>query len=366
METFLLIARLLLAAVFVVAGVSKLLDLGGSRQAVRDFGVPASLAGLLGKALPIFEIGIAIALIPLSSARWGALGALALLLAFVAAIGTNLARGRRLDCHCFGQLHSEPAGWSTLIRNAVLTAVSALVLWQGAGLGAVAWLADLSLSGRTGAVAGLGALALLVVEGWVILQMMGQNGRLLARIDALDAATAPMEELRVGALAPAFALPDLDGVTTSLDELRADGVPVLLVFSDPNCGPCNSLLPELGRWQRDHAAALTIAVVSRGAVEANRAKVDRYGLKRVLLQQDREVAIAYQAGGTPSGLLVRTDGTVGSSLAFGVESLRSLVAQTVGAPASMPAAHASRTTQRAPQTAHGTSAGERSVIGGHG
>ena len=36
--------------------------------------------------------------------------ALALLLAFVGGIVVNLARGTTPDCHCFGQLHSEPAG----------------------------------------------------------------------------------------------------------------------------------------------------------------------------------------------------------------------------------------------------------------
>ncbi len=40
MATALLIARVLLAAVFLVAGLAKLADLAGSRQALRDFGVP--------------------------------------------------------------------------------------------------------------------------------------------------------------------------------------------------------------------------------------------------------------------------------------------------------------------------------------
>ena len=42
MDAALLIARLLLAAVFTLAGVAKLSDLKGSRQAIIDFGVPAA------------------------------------------------------------------------------------------------------------------------------------------------------------------------------------------------------------------------------------------------------------------------------------------------------------------------------------
>src|SRR5215212_5398116 len=106
MDVVLLIARLLLAAVFLVAGVAKLLDLRGSRAAMSGFGVPERLAGPLGLILPLVEIGVAILLLPVSTARWGALASLVLLGAFVAAISYNMKNGRTPDCHFFGQLHS--------------------------------------------------------------------------------------------------------------------------------------------------------------------------------------------------------------------------------------------------------------------
>ena len=56
MDVVLFIARLLLAAVFIVAGFAKLADLPGSRQALRDFGVPAVLANPSGVLLPLAEI----------------------------------------------------------------------------------------------------------------------------------------------------------------------------------------------------------------------------------------------------------------------------------------------------------------------
>src|SRR3712207_963926 len=143
MEVALLVARLLLAAVFVVAGLAKLADRAGSRQAMRDFGLPAVLAAPLGVLLPLAELTVAAALIPTSTAWWGAVGALALLLLFVVGIGANLARGRKPDCHCFGQLHSSPAGWKTLARNGALAAVAGFIIWggrEGAGPSAVTWL----------------------------------------------------------------------------------------------------------------------------------------------------------------------------------------------------------------------------------
>src|SRR3989440_4627818 len=107
MALVLLIARLLLAAVFLVAGLAKMADLAGSRQALRDFGVPAVFASPFGTLLPLAELTVAVALIPTVSAWWAALGAVVLLLLFVVGIGFNLARGRTPDCHCFGQLHSS-------------------------------------------------------------------------------------------------------------------------------------------------------------------------------------------------------------------------------------------------------------------
>src|SRR3712207_1818636 len=99
MGTALLVARLLLAGVFLVAGLAKLTDRAGSRQGLIGFGIPSALATPLGILLPLAELAVAIALIPISTAWWGALGALALLLLFVVGIGVNLARGRNPDCH---------------------------------------------------------------------------------------------------------------------------------------------------------------------------------------------------------------------------------------------------------------------------
>jgi thiol-disulfide isomerase/thioredoxin/uncharacterized membrane protein YphA (DoxX/SURF4 family) len=352
MDIVLLLARLVLAGVFIVAGVAKLVDRRGSTQAMRDFGILTSLAAPFGAALPVAEIAVAIALIPTASARWGALGALILLLAFVAGIGYNLAHGKKPDCHCFGQLHSEPAGWPTLIRNGVLLAVAAFVLFQGwddSGASTVAWIGDLSaIQSVTVAVAAL-AVAMLAVVGWGLVQLMQQNGRLLIRLDALETAIetgkpvvpAPAAAksgagLPVGAVAPTFDLPDVHGMRMTPDTLRSSGKPVMLIFSDPGCGPCNALLPEIGRWQREHEKGMTLALVTRGDIESNRSKSAEHGIRHVVLQENREVAQAYQASATPSAILVQPDGTIGSPLAMGADAIRGLVAQTVGAPVAVP------------------------------
>jgi len=110
----------------------------------------------------------------------------------------------------------------------------------------------------------------------------------------------------------------------------------MLLFTDPNCGPCNALLPEIGRWQQEHAQKLTISLISRGATEDNRTKSSEHGLTSFLLQEDWEVSEAYEVGGTPSAVIVEPDGKVGSPVVAGSEAIQSLVARTVETPTQLP------------------------------
>src|SRR5262249_6287816 len=123
--------RLLLSALFLVAGTSKLLGgFANSRKALGDFGVPAFLVKPLSIVLPIVELTIACLLLASGSALLGAIAALSALLIFNAAIATNLALGKHPSCNCFGQLHSEPIGWKTFARNSVLAAMAGALVWS--------------------------------------------------------------------------------------------------------------------------------------------------------------------------------------------------------------------------------------------
>ncbi len=110
MEMVLLVERLVLAAVFLVAGLATLSDRARSRQTLIDFGVPASVASPFALLLPLAELVVAVVLVPLSTAWRRGVGALTLLLLFVAGISYTLGRGRKPIWPCFGQLYSSPAG----------------------------------------------------------------------------------------------------------------------------------------------------------------------------------------------------------------------------------------------------------------
>jgi peroxiredoxin len=357
MDAALLIARLVLGAVFTLAGVAKLSDLKGSRQAIIDFGVPSAIAAPLGLVLPLAELTVAATLLAASTAWLGALGALALLSVFVVGIMYNLARGRKPECHCFGQLHSAPAGWKTLARNGALAAIAGFVLWAGyeggAGPSALSWVGALSTAQQLALLLGVLVLALLAGQWWFLVHLLRQNGRLLVRLEAVEATLAEggsvlatsqngtpvrqeAEGLPVGSEAPDFSLSGLYGETFTLEALRTPGKPVMMLFTDPGCGPCNAMLPEVGRWQEEHREKLTLALVSRGEMEENKTKAQEHALKNVVLQKDWEVSESYEIRGTPSAVLVSADGKLASPVAGGDEGIRGLLSYAVGERAQLP------------------------------
>ena len=287
--------QLLLAGVFLTAGIGKLLDLAGSRQAMRDFGVPDRAATIAGTLLPVVELAIGVALIFAPSARWGALAALALLLTFIAGIARAMARGEEPDCHCFGQIHSAPAGPLTLARNAALAGCAAVIVVYGSGPAVDAWVNARSTSELVAAGAAICAVAAVAYA----LSLRAEIARLKRNLDiAQTGAAAASPGLPVGADAPAFALRDLQGETVSLTALRERGQPVLLLFMSPSCGPCAAFLPTIQQWQQSLSARLTLAIITTGTAEQN-AVFTEHGLEHVLLQDEREVADLYGAQSHP-------------------------------------------------------------------
>lgn len=325
-STSLLAARFLLCGVFVVAGAAKLADRTGSRDALAGFGLPASLAAPVSVVLPIVELAIALLLVPRATARGAAIGALVLLVVFTAGVANALLRGREPDCHCFGQLHSEPVGASTLIRNAALGLIGTFVV-LGHPLRAPS---PVELAALAGAV-------VVVAAAWFAWHLFRQYGLVLLRLDAVErqlARQAPALPLSqhgppIGSPAPALAVSDLRGEPVGLDELLAPGLAVMLVFTDPSCGPCHALLPEISGWQRDHHSQLTIALVSRGSAADNHAAAAEHGIQRMLLARDLDVVYSHAAEVTPSALLLTREGAVAAPVVRGPAAIRALVGDAV-------------------------------------
>ena len=347
MDVLLLVARLVLSGVLLAAAFGKFADLNGSREAMRGFGVPASLASGAGIALPVAELLLGLGLLPVATAWWAALGTFLLMLAFIGGIAWNLSQGRTPDCHCFGQLHSEPAGPSTIARNAVLALVALFILiagWGDPGVSTGGWVADRSGFEIVVLLVGVVMLGAIGLLGWLVTQLMAQNGRILDRLETVEGqagivapatdVAATISGLPVGTMAPEFTLPDLSGESLSLTALRAPGRTLLLFFTNPGCEPCQRILAQVPAWQERGGRQFDLVVISRGSAVDNEEKARQHGLSRVLIQDGREVNKAFGVESTPSAVVVRPDGTIGSPVAAGANAVAALVEETLpgGAP----------------------------------
>jgi uncharacterized membrane protein YphA (DoxX/SURF4 family)/peroxiredoxin len=350
MELTLLAVRLVLAAVFLLAGVAKLADHKGSSKALTEFGLPPRMAQPLSLLLSMGEFVIGVTLVPVALTWYAACGALALLGIFMIGIVTNLARGRKPDCHCFGQLHSAPVGWPTVVRTGVLGAGAGWLVSRGPShLGPSLWEHLASADGNERrvfifAACVVGILLIQALRGSapeepesVTVESHESPSRYESPPTSGNDRTPPLPEsamwqepvpLPIGTPAPKFALPTMAGQERSLQSLLAQGKTIFLVFSSPHCDPCRTLLPHIRGWMSQHEESLNIIVISRGTANDNLAKMKDFEVSRVLLQQGFEISNVYGCSMTPSAVLVGTDGLIRSDVAVGKAAIEQLISST--------------------------------------
>jgi thiol-disulfide isomerase/thioredoxin len=317
--------RILLAGVFLTAAIGKLSDLSGSRAAVREFGVPRRLADGLGTALPGVELITCVALLLQPTAIVGAALSLALLVGFTAGIAGAILRGEAPDCHCFGQIHSEPAGPSSLVRNGMLAALAVVNLVDGPGQSIAGFGHD------GGDEVGLGVAVLLACAfALATVQLAGERGRLRAELERAPAARPPAG-LPTGVPAPAFDLTPTRGASGALADIRRPGLPTVLVFVSTTCPPCLQLFPILARWQDLVSHSLTIAAVFAGPHGDIERLAEEHELTLALAQERREVFAAYSLRATPSGVLVDADGRIAAAPAEGTAAIEALIRSALAA-----------------------------------
>ncbi len=119
------VAAVVVGAVFLVAGATKIASVAAWRQQAADLGAPQWIA----RVLPGVEIAIGALLVSQFQRRAVAIAAAAVLLAFTALLVVRLRQGRRPPCACFGSLSAKPIGWSHVARNAVFVAVAAVAVF---------------------------------------------------------------------------------------------------------------------------------------------------------------------------------------------------------------------------------------------
>nr|WP_246299412.1 MauE/DoxX family redox-associated membrane protein [Nocardioides panaciterrulae] len=129
-------ARLVVGAVWIVAGAIKLPDPASSVQAVRAYQLlPSSMVPTVGQLLPVIEIVIGLALVVGVLTRGAAVASALLLVGFIAAIWSVWARGLTIDCGCFGGGGFDPNAASKypweIARDVGLLLLSGYLVWVG-------------------------------------------------------------------------------------------------------------------------------------------------------------------------------------------------------------------------------------------
>lgn len=322
----LLSIRIVLGVIFLIAGVSKLSDSEGSRRAVEQFGVPRWSARAVAVVLPFAELAIAIGLLVDPSARYAAVGALVLLIAFVVGVARAVSKGQSPDCHCLGQLHSEPAGPSTIARNLILVALALAVVAAGAGPGIPGGVEQ--FSGPQAELAVVSALAILLAlaTAW----LWGDRQRARAALAGTVPEAAPKPGLQRGTAAPDFDLTPVRGAAATLGDLTKGLRPTVLIFLSTACGSCAQLLPELGRWQDSVGDTVALVPIFSG----DRADIERlsqdHGLRIALAEQGRATFERFALHATPSAVLIDPDGTIAGAAAEGSQAVEALVRAALG------------------------------------
>lgn len=339
MDSVVLAARVLLAAIFITAAVGKLLDLKGSRDSLVGFGLPQGLANVLGTLLPFAELAVAIALLARPSATAGGLAALLLLLAFIAGISNALRKGEAPPCNCFGAIHSAPASKTTLARNVALAAVAVIVVGWGSGPAIDSWVGDRTAAELVAVATGIATLALLAIA----VPMWLDNRKLRADLEsANDRLHRIPPGLRVGSVAPEFSVPDGQGGDLTLSSLLARGKPVVLVFTIAGCGPCEPMIPELRRLQTIAEDRITVALIGIHTIEHyDRLREEAGGELKLIDAVERdpslkqelddltEVAHDYDIHDSPGAVVITPAGSIASTVVAGRPAIDALVRLTL-------------------------------------
>lgn len=313
MPSPLVLPLLTCAVVLVVSGVLKLRDPQAVDRAVASLGVPAPFdAVAVRRALPWVEIALGLWLLVATGAALVAVAG-AVLVLFLAYLGL-VVRGARapgpVECGCFGALGDERVTRVTVARNLLLLLAAALTL-VGALRGAAflpaavggrlvwAWLAATLLT-----------VAVAVLVGW-----RGAPEVPPAVPGDLDDGV----EYRRGAIPQAQVLTE-DGrlVHVGTEARRAAR---LLVFLSPGCGPCLRIAPLVPTWAAD-LAPVSVRAVLLGPPEVLAAHPE---LRGHAWFDPHRVAHRSLAPGTPSAVLLGTDGLLAGGPVVGEDAVLAFV-----------------------------------------
>lgn len=317
-----LTAWLVLAAVLAASGVGKARHPEDAAEVTTAWDLPTALIRpWMVRAHPWLELALAagLLLLPHPLSVVGAAVVLVVLLGYLLLVCRVVASGVRVSCHCFGAVGGGVVDGWTVVRNAVLAVLGAVVLVDAAlGQSVPSRVADLGGSSVDGAWWWVAALAVTVLVTWLVVRPGSTTDR---RRDRLDPGADPPPALRVP-------VPDVpvrraaEAAPVSLRDLARDQRQVLLLLS-PGCGPCRMLSNHLASWA--HAVPDTGFVVAH-AVSFSVVRESLPEWEPFFVQDiEGAVARAFDDPARPWAVVLGTDGRIDSAPAQGYAAIVRLV-----------------------------------------
>jgi len=113
-----LLCQIAIGLVFLAAALPKIGDSFAFARQIHNYRlVPAELVNLLAITLPWIELVTALAILLRFRARAGAIVAAGLMVLFLGAVGSAVARGLDIECGCFGTSDAAKVGFAKLAEN---------------------------------------------------------------------------------------------------------------------------------------------------------------------------------------------------------------------------------------------------------
>ena len=336
----LIVAPLVLAAVFALSAVAKLADKSNSTFSVMQLlRLPKVIVRpVVARALPWGELALAAALLLMPGGvlmKLAALAALALTLTYWVIVARAMTFKPRPVCGCFGRIGDQRITAKTVVRNTLLVAFAVTaVVFAFRDRAVISGLADLSKADWSwlGAVVATGALAVLISAG--------STGTEQA-IAAPSAAEQPLSGALEGevvhgsfdeevleyqrAAIPHTLLIDPDGKPHTLAELALHRAQ-LLVFVNCTCASTHQTADLVPQWS-DRLSVLNVRFIIAGLDQLEIAQLGAQTPE--LFWRDyagvASATLGANLGASPAAVLLGADGMLAGGPVFGVDAVSEFV-----------------------------------------
>jgi peroxiredoxin len=162
-------------------------------------------------------------------------------------------------------------------------------------------------------VAVLAAFSLCVCALVIILMLFPSDLDQDEQLAEIPANATPTVGVKLGQIAPDFALRDSSGRTTSLAGLR--GKPILLNFWASWCGPCRSEMSDLNALYTDASARQGLIVLAVNTGDKDRAGAESFIRKQglrfpILWDESNQVNKQYNIRAIPTSFFIDRTGLI--------------------------------------------------------